>query len=848
MAEKKKTNAGKTVKSTHKKAPERAKKEKTFPEKTERIVKEEKPKNTVWISIAPFVFFVLAVLFSAFLVIPEKTGFIGAAISDVLTGLFSFAAYTIPFSLLVFVVLYKKDALEGSVAKRIIYSVFFIVLSSMIVGVFNEGPENYSLNDQYAAGMDFSGGGLIGGLLSRILISGFGRVAAGIIITAALIVFVTLLLNVSFSEIAAAVAYLFKKKEEDVEEITEKDEEREEEYFEEPKTVKKKKEVELFTEETPKEAEEEKEEQEETVEEKPLVINDIKKVKVEKEEKEDISETLSNIFDKAEDEKVKRRFEGLEETEEERAETSITLKKSKIETNEEKGEEKKEYGYRFPPLSLLQDEPIKQNADDDVECERNAEKLVETLNSFGVKTTVSHISRGPTITRYELVPDTGVRVRSIVNLVDDIALKLAASGVRIEAPIPGKEAVGIEIPNKSVATVYIRQLLERDEFTKAASKLTACLGMDVAGKPIYCDVAKMPHLLIAGATNMGKSVCINSFLTSLLYKATPDEVRLILIDPKKVEMNIYNGIGHLLVPVVSDPKKAAGSLCWAVNEMEKRYILIQEAGVRNIHSYNELAKKTPGMEPMSQIVIVIDELADLMMTAKDDVESSICRLAQKARAAGMHLIIGTQRPSIDVITGLIKANFPSRIAFTVASQVDSRTILDNSGAEKLIGRGDMLYAPVGVTKPVRVQGAFVSESEVEKITDFIRDTRSAEYNDEVMESIEKEAARCGEKKRIPQLDENESDENDLDSDVMLRPAIEIAIEFGTISTSMLQTKLKLGYARARRIVDMMEERGFIGPYAGSKPREVRITRAQYMEMCMTQDEVPKTSENEEIPF
>ncbi len=497
--------------------------------------------------------------------------------------------------------------------------------------------------------------------------------------------------------------------------------------------------------------------------------------------------------------------------------------------------------YVFPPISLLKVDPAPPSGDVRAELQQNAEKLVDTLSSFNVRTKIVNVSRGPTITRYELQPEAGTRVRSIANLVDDIALNLATTGVRIEAPIPGKAAVGIEVPNKVVATVYARELIESDAFQSSKSRLTACLGRDVAGSPIFCDLAKMPHLLIAGTTGSGKSVCINSILLSILYKASPDEVKLILIDPKKVELNVYNGIPHLLVPVVSDPKKAAGSLNWAVTEMERRYELIEEAGVRNLQGYNAYIENHPERgEKLHQIVIIIDELADLMMTAKDDVETSICRIAQKARAAGMHLVIGTQRPSVDVITGLIKANVPSRIAFTTVSQVDSRTIIDIAGAEKLIGRGDMLYSPVGATRPVRVQGAFVSDSEVEAVIDFIKNNSGeGEYSEEVIESIEKEAARCGQSKKGggSSLEDIEAEAADEPADPMLRPAIELAIECGKISTSLIQRRLSLGYGRAAKLIDRMERLGYVSAPDGQKPRDVLITRQQFMEMVVRDDEI-----------
>lgn len=492
--------------------------------------------------------------------------------------------------------------------------------------------------------------------------------------------------------------------------------------------------------------------------------------------------------------------------------------------------------YVFPPVDML--EPNKNDTDTDysAELQENAKKLMDTLRSFKVGIREITYSRGPTITRYELKPDVGIRVRSIANLVDDIALNLATTGVRIEAPIPNKPAVGIEVPNRNRATVYLRDLIDSPKFSDAKSKLTACLGMDVGGNPIYFDIAKMPHLLIAGATGMGKSVCINSIIVSLLYKAKPDELKLILIDPKKVEFNIYKDIPHLYAPIVSDPKKAAGALASAVGEMERRFELIEEVGVRDIGNYNAITEGDPEKERMPHMVIIIDELADLMMTAPDEVESSICRLAQKARAAGIHIVIGTQRPSVDVITGLIKANVPSRIAFTVASQVDSRTILDIAGAEKLIGRGDMLFAPVGASKPMRVQGAYVSESDVEKIVSFIKNNNSvAKYNSEFISRIEEEAAKCGMgKKGAGSVMASGGDEpGDVEGgDVKFREAVKLAIEEGKISTSLMQRRLGLGYGRAAKIIDTMEQYGYVSKPDGNKPRRVIITMDEYMRRVM----------------
>ena len=489
--------------------------------------------------------------------------------------------------------------------------------------------------------------------------------------------------------------------------------------------------------------------------------------------------------------------------------------------------------YRFPSVDMLTRGSSRYEAND-AEIAENTRLLREVLESFHIRVKEISCSCGPTITRFEVKPDTGIRVRSIANLVDDIAMNLAKAGVRIEAPIPGKAAVGIEVPNAEPATVYLRNILETPEFRNHKSRIAACLGADVSGRPVILDINKMPHLLIAGATGMGKSVCINSIIMSILYKAKPDEVKLILIDPKKVEFAMYRELPHLLCPIVSDPKQAAGTLYCAVNEMERRFGLIEEVGVRNLAGYNEVTADDPERPPLPQIVIIIDELADLMMTAPADVETAICRLAQKARAAGIHLVIGTQRPSVDVITGLIKANIPSRIAFTVASAVDSRTIIDTVGADKLIGRGDMLYAPVGVNKPMRCQGTFVSESEVERVVTFIKENNEpVEYDDEFVKNIAVEAARCGVNKKkgeqvsIDDFDGLEGGNQLWGEDPIFWKALDTIVSKEKFGTSALQRALHLGYGRAAALIDKLEEYGFVGPDPGNKTgRDVRITHEQ----------------------
>ena len=490
--------------------------------------------------------------------------------------------------------------------------------------------------------------------------------------------------------------------------------------------------------------------------------------------------------------------------------------------------------YQIPSIDFLQN-GVSRAGDPavDQEMKEKAGILVDTLKSLGVTVRITGIFRGPSVTRYEIQPAAGIKVSKITGLADDIALSLAAQGVRIEAPIPGKPAIGIEVPNSHKDTVSLREILESDSFRSSKSKLAFAVGRDIAGNAVIGDIARLPHMIIAGATGSGKSVCTNSIIMSILYHATPEEVKLILIDPKIVEFTVYEGIPHLLIPVVTDPKKAAGALNWAVQEMQRRYNLFAENSVRDLGDYNAAAAQPNSpLEPMPQIVVIIDELADLMMTTSKEVEDAICRLAQKARAAGMHLIIATQRPTTDIITGLIKANIPSRIALSVMSQVDSRTILDTGGAEKLLGHGDMLYLPNGKIKPVRVQGCFTSTKEIEKVVDFIKSQTQSEYSNEIMEQVEQNIpVTKAEGKVKEQRKDSGEPEPGSDEDIFER-AIEVVVEAGQASTSSLQRRLKLGYARAARIMDELEEKGIIGPYEGAKPRRVLMSKEQFAERKM----------------
>ena len=497
----------------------------------------------------------------------------------------------------------------------------------------------------------------------------------------------------------------------------------------------------------------------------------------------------------------------------------------------EEPEAAESYQYQYPGIDLFEKAPEESDPNAQDELKANAQKLVDTLESFGVRTRVLDISRGPSVTRYEVQPMAGVKISRITSLADDIALNLAVADVRMEAPIPGKPAVGIEVPNHKKTPVYIRSVFESQAFLRMTSPLGIALGKDIAGVAQVADLCKMPHLLIAGSTGSGKSVCVNSIIMSLLFRSSPEDVKLILIDPKVVELAEYNGIPHLLMPVITEPKKAAGALSSAVQEMERRYHLFAENNVRDIKSFNKLAATDPMLEKMPYIAIIIDELADLMMVVGKDVEDSICRIAQKARAAGMHLIVATQRPSVDVITGLIKANIPSRIAFAVSSQVDSRTILDGAGAEKLLGQGDMLFMPVGAPKPTRIQGTFVRDEEISRVLDFIKSSATVQYDEAMIEAMEKHAIQDGKKGSSGTDSDDESD-----SDPMFQQAVDVVIDAGQASTSLLQRRCKLGYARAARIMDEMEMRGIIGPHEGAKPRAVLISRQQWLEMQMNQPE------------
>ncbi|MBR3837278.1 MAG: DNA translocase FtsK [Clostridia bacterium] len=848
-------------------------KKKTAKRSPRDLKPRRKPEDRAIHILMPYILGICALFLAlCFLLGEEKLGLLGK-ISVFLQGLFSWGAYATPLLLTLHAIFYKRDLGAGSHLYKFWFSLGDLTFLGVLAGLFSGNEPVFNVNENWSGGVALKGGGVLGGFLHKALDASVGLFTP-VITFLAVLVFTSFLFGTTPADLIRGIFIpLGDKMKEGREERRDRQaedrqareeakmrlaEERarekynikaEEKALREEKKRKKKEKclVNLENGEDVTGPVREDfvpddqqiypavEEEPEPVEEEPEIIP--------LEQLPSLQDELAEIFSEEEAapeipkeelaaELISAEAEIRGDIAEKHGEEELEVEKTPLEPEPAEPEKPE---YRFPPISLLQ-APLAGAQNSMAEQENTARKLVETLASFGVKTSICGIAKGPAVTRYELQPQRGVRVRSIVNLTDDIALSLAAGGIRIEAPIPGKEAVGIEVPNKARETVYVRELIQRDEFSDHKSRLHCCLGKDVAGKSIYCDLSKMPHILIAGATGMGKSVCLNSLIVSILYHATPEEVQMILIDPKKVEMGVYNRIPHLIVPVVSDAKKAAGALNWAVLEMEKRFIEMEDVGVRDIKSYNEITRGDPEKKQMSQIVIIIDELADLMMTARDEVETSICRLAQKARAAGMHLVIGTQRPSVDVITGLIKANVPSRIACTVASQVDSRTIIDIQGAEKLLGLGDMLYAPVGSPKPLRVQGCFVSEKEIEAVCDFIRQQREAVYDEAVSNLIEREAQKCGEKKKGGSYFGDESDPTAIglfaDKDPLLEKAIDIAIAEKKVSTSLLQRKLSVGYARAAKLIDFMAEMKVVGDYAGSKPREVLWSEQFYAEYKM----------------
>ncbi|NLB82256.1 MAG: DNA translocase FtsK [Clostridiaceae bacterium] len=741
----------------------------------------------------------------------SAAGAAGELVKSVSMGLLGLPAYLMCFIVMALAIhIIVRHNIKGYTSKYWLSLLLIVMVSVLWHLIVREQGTNY-----WEMGLEGTGGGYLGGIITKLIVYPFGYAGSILIVCCAILVLTVVVFDISFIKI---FKYLFSSIKEKL-------------------------------------SEDEEEKQDDMSDTMPLKLQrEFKKLK---KQMQSFEKDFSGLPETSEKEiknaatarKVQEQIqsevqatqqpdeEAINEAIEAGTEVSLLPKKKKHEEIEQIEIEvvNERADYQFPPISLLR-EPEKPPAIADDSLERTAKKLIETLNSFGVEAKIIDYSKGPTITRYELQPNAGVKISKITNLADDIALNLAAMGIRIEL-IPGKSAIGIEVPNEHLSNVNIREVIGSAEFSRFKSKLAFAVGKDIGGKPVIADIARMPHLLIAGSTGSGKSVCINTIITSILYRAAPHEVKLVMIDPKVVELGVYNGIPHLLIPVVTDPRKAAGALQWAVMEMTNRYKLFAEKNVRDFKSYNIYATENDE-EELPQILIIIDELADLMMVAPNDVEESICRLAQMARAAGMHLVIATQRPSVDVITGIIKANIPSRISFAVSSYIDSRTIIDMGGAEKLLGRGDMLYYPMGAAKPLRVQGAFVDDKEVERVTKFVKQQNDeAEYNQDIIEQIE----IAGERKVVGEDRASQADE-------LLPEAIEMALEAGQASVAMYQRRLKVGYQRAARLIDQMEERKIIGPFDGTKPRDLLITRADWNEMLLSNDFTDQLNEeNQDFP-
>ena len=802
---------------------------------------KKKKKTVSKIDLAVVMLIILSILLAV--LIYTKSGLIGLKLNEVLGGIMGVMQYVLPIGIFAISIKLACEGRETLTSKLIQYGVFLISLA-IVFSVFQisagELQSNKELSevvkDAYFLGTQSKGGGAIGAVAAIPLAKLLGDVGALILCIGIAVVLLVFTFGINLSDMISQM----------VEKMQERREERLEEKEQRIKLREQSAERETVAQRRKREREErlaQKELEKQAMQEKNPMENQIK------------INFGGRIIDEPEKTGLKKYDHSGEDLEPltkntKKAKTNITMSDVQpdvLENNlfrqeeEQKEEKKKEVlqlehamvvedeHYEYPPLELLGKPTKKALRGGAKALTDTATKLQKTLYSFGVSAKVENVSVGPAITRYELKPAEGVRVSKIANLADDIALNLAAETIRIEAPIPGKQAVGIEVPNKEKEAVHLREVLDSQEFKENKSKLTIALGKDVAGNIQLADIAKMPHVLIAGSTGSGKSVCINTIITSIIYNSKPSEVKLVMVDPKVVELSVYNGIPHLLIPVVTDPRKAAGALAWAVQEMDDRYNKFASKGVRDLKGYNNAMEKENEAGKLPQIVIIIDELADLMMVAAKEVEESICRLAQKAIAAGMHLVIATQRPSVDVITGLIKANVPSRIAFAVSSQVDSRTILDSVGAEKLLGKGDMLFFPAGAPKPSRVQGAFVTDDEVEKIVDFIKSNGTATYSEDILETIENS------NKTDKELAQEASDDDETDP--FLMDAIQTVVETGQASTSFIQRRFKVGYARAGRIIDQMEERGVISGYQGSKPREVLMTLERLNELKMGKNEM-----------
>ncbi len=807
-----------------------------------------RPSERLIHKFLPAVWFLAALFLLLCLILGKTMGPVGEGTKHLFGGLFGIGAYPIVLLFVYLGIMWRKLIDRHRIALKTILLSSTILLFSALCQVFvlaGSTNEAYpGVSELFNAGARISGGGFIGGSLGWLSFAGLKVIGSSIILIFAMLVLMMLVLDITPLDIMERIKLARAERAERIEAERRLAEEEEARTPAVIKTVKEAPRREKRREPEPlPEAKREPEPQPLELDE-PEPVQEMEKDAVITEgenepepqtdeppfddapvdDPDDGKTMLQKVFDERElgqlhanddDDSAPQAF-GMPDDEGDIALAAAEPAKAK---------------WVAPPIDLLVPEDKSKKTDQTDSIAQTKHKLLETLASFDIRVKDIGYSIGPTITRYEIFPDAGVRVRAIANLVDDIALNLAAGDIRIEAPIPNKPAVGVEVPNTVRSTVRMRGLIDTDTF-RNSSPLTVALGQDVGGKSIFFDIKKMPHMIIAGTTGSGKSVCINGIVCSLLYKNPPDKVKLIMIDPKKVEFSIYQHIPHLHCPIISDSRKAAGALCAAVAEMERRYTLVEDVGVRDVDSYNQVTANDPDREFLPKLIIVIDELADLMMTAKADVEQFITRIAQKARAVGIHLIIGTQRPSVDVITGLIKANVPSRIACTVKSQVDSRTILDIGGAEKLVGQGDMLFSPIGLAKPMRVQGAFLEDAEVARVVNFIKENNEpVEYNRAFMDSSEAAAANVGEKK-VGGAALDAADMSDDNGDNLFRQAVEIAIQENKISTSLLQRKLSIGYGRAAKIIDQMEDYGYVSPSDGNKPRRILITKQEFYEKSM----------------
>jgi S-DNA-T family DNA segregation ATPase FtsK/SpoIIIE len=793
-------------------------KKRTSAANSKSAASDKKAQNTQRSQLSAIILFGSALLLLCVVLI--KGGGLWELLREVIFGLFGFCSFILPLLLVYVAVITAMNKDYSKVSIKVIQSVVLVFLVSAAVCIFsNNGDVNLwediknAYNNYREAGITLgpgAAGTLIGSLI--LMLTGSSKAAAGAIILILIFVFVMLITGITLIRLFKGIWSPVEKAKTYTEQKLEENANRDREV-QPAKNTKKIDEIDPSTDLVPSKSARD--------------IYTLDEADFEKGNRRGGKKT----DDAAADETPEKNTNVLlDDIIKKASGNTADAKKSAEETKKAESEIAKEIieddentaPYVYPPIDCLASPKGANHLASEAELRSNAEKLVETLRSFGVETKIVGLSRGPSVTRYEIQPAAGVKISRITNLADDIALNLAASGVRIGS-VPDKKAIGIEVPNRTRNMVTLREIIDTDEFRNAKSKINVALGKDITGLNVYADLQKMPHLLVAGTTGSGKSVCLNTMIISILYNASPDEVKLILIDPKQVEFLKYNGIPHLLVPVVSNPNKASGALAWAVTEMLKRYTQFAEKGVRDIFGYNSVCEQL-GEKKMYQIVIFIDEFSDLMMAAPNEVEDSVCRLAQMARAAGMHLVVATQRPSVDVITGVIKSNIPSRIALSVKSSVESRIMLDEGGAEKLLGNGDLLYNPISVGKPVRVQGAFISDKEIENVVNFIKKQGESNYDDSVIEEIERNAEAKNKKKSA------DVDNDDGESDEMLPKAIEVVVEAQQASTTLLQRKLKLGYARAARIIDELEQRNIIGPYEGSKPRKVLISKQQWLEM------------------